>query len=108
MIPNGRSMSTAVAAASRATIGGPLGRAPVGTHVRSTVARTRQGRGKGEQAASGGRQQRIGLRRLLGLAAFLPLASRAPIYGRLIFELIRDERTPVGRKAMLAGALGYL
>ena len=39
---------------------------------------------------------------------FLPLASRAPLYGRLFWELIRDERTPVGRKALLAGALGYL
>ncbi|HEY6569887.1 MAG TPA: YkvA family protein [Candidatus Limnocylindrales bacterium] len=56
----------------------------------------------------GRRQQRIGLRRLLGLAAFLPLASRAPIYGRLFLELVIDDRTPVGRKAMLAGALGYL
>jgi uncharacterized membrane protein YkvA (DUF1232 family) len=71
------------------------------------VARKRQGDGD-RQADSGRREPRIGLRRLLGLAAFLPLASRAPIYGRLIFELIRDDRTPVGRKAMLAGALGYL
>ncbi len=46
---------------------------------------------------------RIGVRRLLGWAAFLPLASRAPIYGRLFWELVLDERTPVGRKAMLAG-----
>jgi uncharacterized membrane protein YkvA (DUF1232 family) len=52
--------------------------------------------------------QRIGLRRLLGWAAFLPLASRAPTYGRLFYELIRDDRTPAGRKAMLAAALGYL
>jgi uncharacterized membrane protein YkvA (DUF1232 family) len=50
----------------------------------------------------------MGLRRLLGLVAFLPLASRAPIYGRLFWELVRDERTPAGRKALLAGALGYL
>ena len=50
----------------------------------------------------------MGLRRMLGLAAFLPLASRAPIYGRLFWELIRDERTPTGRKALLAAALGYL
>lgn len=59
-------------------------------------------------ATPGRRQQRIGLRRLMGLAAFLPLASRAPIYGRLFWELVIDDRTPVGRKAMLAGALGYL
>jgi uncharacterized membrane protein YkvA (DUF1232 family) len=45
---------------------------------------------------------------LLGWAALLPLASRAPIYGRLLWELIRDERTPAGRKAMLVAALGYL
>ena len=63
-----------------------------------------------EQTASteGSRKQRIGLRRLLGLAVFLPLASRAPLYGRLIWELVRDDRTPAGRKAILAGALGYL
>lgn len=54
------------------------------------------------------RTPRMGIRRLLGLAAFLPIASRAPMYGRLFWELVRDERTPVGRKAMLAGALGYL
>jgi uncharacterized membrane protein YkvA (DUF1232 family) len=50
----------------------------------------------------------MGLRRMLGLAAFMPLASRAPIYGRLFWELIRDERTPGGRKALLAAALGYI
>ena len=63
-----------------------------------------------DQTASteGRRKQRIGLRRLLGLAVFLPLASRAPLYGRLFWELVRDDRTPVGRKALLAGALGYL
>ena len=40
--------------------------------------------------------------------AFLPLAGRAPIYGAPALELIRDDRTPAGRKALLAGALGYL
>ncbi len=48
------------------------------------------------------------LRRLLGLLAFLPVASRAPTYTRLLWALVRDERTPVARKALLAGALGYL
>jgi uncharacterized membrane protein YkvA (DUF1232 family) len=48
------------------------------------------------------------IRRFLGLAAFLPLASRAPSYTRLIFALLRDERTPLARKAVLAGAAGYL
>jgi uncharacterized membrane protein YkvA (DUF1232 family) len=60
------------------------------------------------QSGTGRRESRIGLRRLLGWAAFLPLASRAPIYGRLFWELVLDGRTPAGRKALLAGALGYL
>ena len=49
-----------------------------------------------------------GMRRAVGLLALLPLASRAPIYTRLLWSLVRDDRTPRGRKAMLAGALGYL
>jgi uncharacterized membrane protein YkvA (DUF1232 family) len=40
--------------------------------------------------------------------AFMPLASRAPIYARLMLSLLVDERTPAARKAMLAGAAGYL
>jgi hypothetical protein len=48
------------------------------------------------------------MRRALGLLAFLPLASRAPSYTRLLWALVRDERTPGGRKALLAAALGYL
>lgn len=50
----------------------------------------------------------MGARRLLGWAALLPVASRAPQYGRLFMELVRDERTPLARKAALAAALGYL
>lgn len=69
---------------------------------------SRKLREDGTASTKGGRTQRIGLRRVLGLVAFLPLASRAPIYGRLFLELVRDDRTPWGRKAMLAGALGYL
>lgn len=61
-----------------------------------------------QHTLEGRRYRRIGLRRLLGLALVLPLASRAPVYGRLFWELIRDDRTPVGRKALLAAALGYL
>jgi uncharacterized membrane protein YkvA (DUF1232 family) len=30
------------------------------------------------------------------------------MYARLIWALVRDERTPATRKAVLAGALGYL
>ena len=48
------------------------------------------------------------LGRALGIMAFLPLASRAPIYARLIFALALDERMPASRKAMLLGAAGYL
>jgi uncharacterized membrane protein YkvA (DUF1232 family) len=46
--------------------------------------------------------------RALGLLAFLPVASRAPLYARLIFALVVDERMPAPRKALLAGAAGYL
>lgn len=46
--------------------------------------------------------------RALGIMAILPLASRAPMYARLIFALALDERMPAGRKALLAGAAGYL
>jgi uncharacterized membrane protein YkvA (DUF1232 family) len=48
------------------------------------------------------------LGRALGITAFLPLASRAPIYARLIFALALDERMPASRKALLAAAAGYL
>ena len=48
------------------------------------------------------------LGRALGLMAFMPLASRAPQYARLILALLVDERTPVQRKALLAGAAGYI
>jgi uncharacterized membrane protein YkvA (DUF1232 family) len=48
------------------------------------------------------------IRRALGFAAFLPLASRAPAYARLMLALVRDDRTPPARKAVLAAAAGYL
>ena len=54
------------------------------------------------------RRRRVGIRRLLGWAMFLPVASRAPLYARLFWELVRDERTPLARKAILGGALAYL
>jgi uncharacterized membrane protein YkvA (DUF1232 family) len=40
--------------------------------------------------------------------AFMPLASRAPLYARLMLALVVDERMPAARKALLAGAAGYL
>jgi uncharacterized membrane protein YkvA (DUF1232 family) len=49
-----------------------------------------------------------GLRRLIATVAFLPLDERAPLYVRLLWSLIVDSRTPRSRKALLAGALGYI
>ena len=46
--------------------------------------------------------------RALGMMAFLPIASRAPVYARLVLALVMDDRMPNGRKALLAGAAGYL
>jgi uncharacterized membrane protein YkvA (DUF1232 family) len=48
------------------------------------------------------------LGRAFGLMAFMPLASRAPLYARLMLALLMDDRTPAARKALLAGAAGYL
>ena len=48
------------------------------------------------------------INRAVGLMAFMPLASRAPQYARLMVALVVDERTPAPRKALLAGAAGYL
>ena len=48
------------------------------------------------------------MRRLIAAAALLPLAGRAPLYARLLWSLIIDSRTPPARKALLAGALGYI
>ena len=49
----------------------------------------------------------------LGLTAlsfwpFLPIASRAPVYGRLIYELAIDRRVPWSRKAVLGIAVAYV
>ncbi len=54
------------------------------------------------------RRRKGGLRRALGWLAFLPVASRVPMYSRLIWALVTDERVPGSRKALLAGALGYV
>jgi uncharacterized membrane protein YkvA (DUF1232 family) len=48
------------------------------------------------------------VRRALGLLAFMPLASRLPMYARLVWALVLDDRTPAPRKAILGGAVGYL
>jgi uncharacterized membrane protein YkvA (DUF1232 family) len=46
--------------------------------------------------------------RSLNYLAFLPLASRAPTYGRLLLALLGDDRIPPSRKAVLGLAAGYL
>ena len=54
-----------------------------------------------------GRSRSAGaIRRALGFAAFLPLASRAPAYARLMLALVRDDRTPPARKAAPGGGRG--
>ena len=63
-------------------------------------------RGKAKQSRSS--SGRAGFGRALSLLAFLPIASRVPMYGRLITSLVMDQRMPAGRKALLAGAAGYL
>jgi uncharacterized membrane protein YkvA (DUF1232 family) len=78
--------------------------------VRATVSATAEGiqmaRGSKSRDQKGRRSSTLG--RALGLMAFMPLASRAPVYARLMLALLTDERTPAARKAMLAGAAGYL
>ncbi len=48
------------------------------------------------------------LGRVLSLSAFLPVASRAPIYGRLIWALVADSRVPLERKVVLGIGGGYV
>lgn len=62
---------------------------------------------RGSNHNKGGRRSST-VGRALGLMAFMPLASRAPLYARLMLALLMDERTPAARKALLAGAAGYL
>ncbi|MGH2406911.1 MAG: YkvA family protein [Candidatus Limnocylindrales bacterium] len=50
----------------------------------------------------------LGLIRTLNYLAFMPLASRAPTYIRLLWALVRDERIPTSKKAVLGLAVGYL
>jgi uncharacterized membrane protein YkvA (DUF1232 family) len=46
--------------------------------------------------------------RSLRWLAFVPVASRVPTYARLIWALALDSRIPASRKAILAGAGGYV
>ncbi len=60
------------------------------------------------KARRGGLIGSASIGRALSLMAFLPVASRVPMYARLVTALVIDERMPAGRKALLAGAAGYL
>jgi uncharacterized membrane protein YkvA (DUF1232 family) len=64
----------------------------------------RQSRSKHSRGSRG----RAGFSRALKLLAFLPVATRIPTYARLVTALVLDERMPASRKALLAGAAGYL
>ncbi len=46
--------------------------------------------------------------RSLRWLAFVPVASRMPTYTRLIWALLTDSRVAPSRKAILAGAAGYV
>src|SRR5438094_1211126 len=63
---------------------------------------------RGSNERDHGSRRSTALGRALGLLAFMPIASRAPLYARLMLSLILDERTPAARKAFLAGAAGYV
>jgi len=63
-------------------------------------------RGSKANERKSGRSNALG--RAFGLMAFMPLASRAPLYARLMLSLVIDDRTPAARKAFLAAAAGYV
>ena len=64
--------------------------------------------GRSKSKDSRGSRGRAGFSRALKLLAFLPVATRIPTYARLVAALVLDERMPARRKALLAGAAGYL
>jgi uncharacterized membrane protein YkvA (DUF1232 family) len=70
------------------------------------MAKEPMARNEDDKTRKGRRSGTLG--RALGLMAFMPIASRAPLYARLMLALLMDERTPAARKAMLAAAAGYL
>lgn len=46
--------------------------------------------------------------RVLRWLAVVPVASRVPMYARLVWALALDTRVPAGRKAILVAAAGYV
>ena len=55
-----------------------------------------------------GRRRKSGIFRALRWLAFVPVASRLPMYTKLIWALLTDSRIPATRKAILAGAATYV
>jgi uncharacterized membrane protein YkvA (DUF1232 family) len=51
---------------------------------------------------------RAAIGRSLTMMAFLPIASRAPMYARLAMALALDDRMPMARKALLPVAAAYI
>jgi uncharacterized membrane protein YkvA (DUF1232 family) len=78
-------------------------RFPMATTTDTHDPETKNGRSRARRRRGGGNAGR-----LLGILALLPLAGRAPLYARLIWALILDDRVPASRKAILAGAFGYV
>jgi uncharacterized membrane protein YkvA (DUF1232 family) len=64
--------------------------------------------GRSTSKHSRGSRGRAGFSRALKLMAFLPIATRIPMYARLVTALVLDDRMPAGRKGLLAAAAGYL
>jgi uncharacterized membrane protein YkvA (DUF1232 family) len=72
-----------------------------GSTTAAASARVRGAAARSRRRSSGS------VRRFLGLLTLLPFAGRAPLYARLIWTLLLDERIPMSRKAILAGGVGY-
>jgi len=60
------------------------------------------------RVVSKSRRRKGSVLRALRWLAFVPVASRVPTYTRLIWALVADARVPASRKAILAGAAGYV
>src|SRR5262245_61146532 len=113
MIPNGCSMSSETASGRARTWSAErpsLVDSASPTRVRAPARRRGRGTGMARRGSSGTRagRGRAGFGRALSMMAFLPLASRFPMYAKLVTALVLDERMPNTRKALLAGAAGYL
>ena len=65
--------------------------------------------GRADEPRKSGRSKgrRLLASRSLATLAVLPFAHRLPAYARLTAELVSDPRVPIGRKAVLAGIVGY-